>query len=451
MVGIARDITEDALTIWKSSISSVNPKTLVKKHIRFSGSQLRIKDDSFPIQSFERILVIGGGKAGTEMSTGLMESIGDRVPVSGWINVPEGSEADLTGIVVNTARAIGLNEPTEKGVFGTGEMIKLLSRASERTLCIALISGGGSALITYPAEGLSLQNKLHAIRFLSDSGATIEELNTVRTHLSQVKGGRMAMKCKTQLVSVVLSDVLSDSLDIVASGPTVPCRTSPQDALEILERFDSKQMLPSSIYRVLKNTKTPQRHGHRFTQPFLVGNNRTAVMAAKSSAETLGYNAEASSAMESEGAAEQVGCELASWVSRRLSESEPTSDQCLISGGEPSVQLVASESRGKGGRNQHVVLSAYMSLAKLGLSSEAWQRLVLLSGGTDGEDGPTNAAGALIDANVHQRIIERGLDPSDFLHRNDSYGFFSKVGGLIVTGPTGTNVCDVRVAMVSGS
>jgi len=361
----------------------------------------------------------------------------------------------MADVKLFAARPAGVNEPTQQAIDGTDRILQLAQEAGPRDLVIGLISGGGSALLCQPVVGVSLADKLAVTRLLSSRGADITQLNTVRKHLSEVKGGGMARACQhAQLVTLVLSDVLGDPLDLIASGPTVPDSSSPADAIAVLAQFDPDNELPQSVYGVLKiAAQTGQTVDERDTvghNTFVVGNNAVAVDAAGIRAESLGYNHVMQSARECEGQAEDVGRRLAEMTIEMLSRDPALHRQdALITGGEPVVQLVAASDRGQGGRNQQLVLAAYVHLLEHGLSDQAWKRLVILSGGTDGEDGPTDAAGAILDASVHERCRSQQLDPKQFLGRNDAYQFFQATSGLLKTGPTGTNVCDLRVALVS--
>jgi hydroxypyruvate reductase len=336
-----------------------------------------------------------------------------------------------------------------------------------------LLSGGGSALLPAPAPGVSLEEKQAVTRLLSAGGANIQELNTVRKQLSRIKGGGLARACRAgRLISLIISDVLGDPLDVIASGPTVPDRSTPAEALAILERYlrGDERVAPASLaYLRAQAGFDPANFRHSAGQPtcqvtsFVIGNNAVAVDAAGVEAERRGYSHAMDAAAKLEGPAEEVGRHLARMALRMQTEPGP---DCLITGGEPTVQLASAEIRGKGGRNQQLVLAALVELANLGFGNWDWelkanrvsgnpqspisnpQTLALLSGGTDGEDGPTDAAGAILDAGVVRHMHALRLDPADFLRRNDAYHFFEQTGGLIRTGPTHTNVCDVRVVVV---
>jgi glycerate-2-kinase len=316
-------------------------------------------------------------------------------------------------------------------------------------------------LLPAPDEGITLADKQAITKHLSGAGANIEELNTVRKQLSRIKGGRLAQACRAgRLVSLIISDVIGDPLDVIASGPTVPDASTPQEALDVLERYEAREAgISPAVFRRLE-TAAEQRSDSAETSRcrvtnLIIGNNAAAVDAAGAEAVRLGYSPAMKAANKLEGAAEDVGRHLADMAIRMSTTPGP---DCLITGGEPVVKLVSAERRGLGGRNQQLVLAALEPLlacesadgsdASSGDGGPPMDRLVLLSGGTDGEDGPTDAAGALADASVVAEMRAHGLDPADFLRRNDAYHFFEPLGGLIKTGPTHTNVCDVRVVAV---
>lgn len=278
---------------------------------------------------------------------------------------------------------------------------------------------------------------------MSAAGANIEQLNTVRKQLSRIKGGGLARACRAgQLVSLIISDVLGDPLDIIASGPTTPDSSTPEAALAVLEQFDAQRAgISSRVLDYLRSQRSrPAMAATCQVANRVIGNNATAVEAAGREARRLGYRPATSSATRSEGPVDPIGRQLADDAVALRNGSGP---DCLISGGEPVVTLVDACRRGLGGRNQQLVLAAVQRLWDDGASG-----LALVSGGTDGEDGPTNAAGALLDESVLAQAHALRLDPADHLARNDAYHFFEPLGALIKTGPTHTNVCDVRVAVV---
>jgi len=454
-------IATDARSMFLAAIDAVRPEPLVRREVHVHGDELQIAEHVWSRRDFDRVLVVGAGKAATQMTMGLVSVIQDWLPYHGWINVPAGTQQPIDHIQVHLARPAGVNEPTPAGVAGTGEILRLVQAASPRDLCVALISGGGSALLPAPQEGITLADKLAVTRWLSGAGADIIELNTVRKHLSQIKGGGLLRACRAgQLITLVLSDVLGDPLDLIASGPTVPDHSTPEEALQLLARFDPARELPPSVYEVLRHACENRSEDRWQTttnyETIIIGNNALAVDEAGIRAESLGYNHAMQSANKCEGPAEDVGRHLAEMTVRMLREkstgvSGSHATNCLITGGEPTVRLADETIRGRGGRNQQLVLAAYQYLLTQGLSDDEWRRLVILSGGTDGEDGPTDAAGAVLCEAVHRQAEAAGFEVADFLRRNDAYTFFQATEGLLITGPTGTNVCDVRVALVAGA
>lgn len=448
-----RTLTQQAREIWQAGVDAVKADRLLSASLRFDHQSVEIGDHSFPLRSDGRLLVVGAGKAAAAMAAGLRDAYlrGDcPIALDGLVLIPAGTERATEPIALHVGRPAGVNEPTAEAVQGARRILQRVSQLDPQDTCIALISGGGSALLALPAEGLTLDDKLATIRFLSSRGANIEQLNTVRKHLSAVKGGKLAAACLAKtLITVVISDVLGDPLDLIASGPTVPDSSTPNEALKLLTKFDAERSLPPSVYRVLEQASSDPGGAGDYPPygcAIVLANNATAVDAAGVQAERLGWQHAMQSARKSEGAAEQVGQHLAQMAIHMLRTPGPN---CLITGGEPTVTLAPADQRGKGGRNQQLVLAAMQTLLQCPDVSPADRaRIVILSGGTDGEDGPTDAAGAWLDADVWRRAENAGLDLDQALARNDAYSFFDACGGLIHTGPTHTNVCDIRVVLV---
>jgi glycerate 2-kinase len=468
MTRSAEQLREDALAIWQAAVAAVESARLVRQQISVESGQLRIASEVFPLNQIGRIVVVGAGKAGAGMAAGFLEALGPTLiaekQVSGWLNVPADCVRSLPPITLHAARPAGLNEPTAEGVKGSEEILKLVSHLTADDLCVCLLSGGGSALLPAPCTGLSLADKQAVTKFLSAAGANIYELNTVRKQLSRIKGGGLARNCRAgHLLTLVISDVIGDPLDVIASGPTVPNTTSVEDARRILERFaPDPQAIPAAIWKQLSSAdpQSPEqaRLPARLTataatlpvvSQYVIGNNTTAVEAARREAMSRGYEVHASSASQLEGAAERVG----EWLADQASQArQRPHDTCWISGGEPTVQLVPAERRGKGGRNQQLVLAACERLNRTRHEqANPCEGIVILSGGTDGEDGPTDAAGAWLDASIWDAARQHGLHAADFLARNDAYHFFAPLDALIRSGPTHTNVCDIRVATISSA
>jgi len=437
----------DALRIWQAGIEAVRSERLVGEALRVEGGALVVGDESLALERIGRIAVVGAGKAGAGMAAAVEDVLGPelahRKRLAGWVNVPEDCVRPLAHVHLHGARPAGVNEPTEAGAAGAAEILRLVGSLGPDDLCLCLISGGGSALLPAPVEAIALADKLAVTRHLSAAGANIEELNVVRKQLSRIKGGGLARACRAgRLVALIISDVLGDPLDVIASGPTVEDSSTPQLALDVLRRFNARsaEISPTVFdYLESRQAETPAGPTCRVTNR-IIGNNATAVDAAGREAERLGYSPALTSARSSEGLAEQIGLHLAEMALRMRDRPGP---DCLVSGGEPVVKLCPAERRGLGGRNQQLVLAALERLADDGASG-----IVLLSGGTDGEDGPTDAAGAWLDASILAAARRHGLDPADLLARNDAYHFFQPLDALIRTGPTQTNVCDLRIVLV---
>ncbi len=451
---MARNLKDDAIAIWQAGVDAVRSDRLVTENLALSETQLQIGEHAVDLESFDRVVVVGGGKAGAGMVAGTesaLAPLAEKKKLAGWVNVPADCVRPTRWIHLHAARPPAVNEPRPEGVEGTKRILDLVSSLTPRDLCLCLLSGGGSALLVAPETGIELEDKLRVTRFLSAAGANIEQLNAVRKQLSRIKGGGLARHCRAGwLATLIISDVLGDPLDIIASGPTVPDSSTPQQALEILHTFGFDRQADSEpVLEFLRNKRASRsesstcRPSHCW--PIIIGNNALAVDRAGIEADRLGYRPAMISAQAAEGTAESVGEHLAGLAMRMKREPGP---DCLVSGGEPVVKLAPADIRGKGGRNQQLVLAAYRHLLQSQESAaDPLAGMVVLSGGTDGEDGPTDAAGAWIDSAGHRAACAKGLDVADYLNRNDAYHFFRDTGGLLITGPTHTNVCDLRVVL----
>ena len=450
----------DALAIWNAGVDAVRSDRLVERNLRVVGDWLRIGEEASgePIEidlaQVGRIAVVGAGKAGAGMAAGLARALGPRLladkQVRGWINVPADCVQPLGCVQLHAARPAGVNEPTAEGVAGAKRILEIVSSLGPNDLCLCLISGGGSALLPAPVPGVSLADKQAVTRLLSAGGANIQELNTVRKQLSRVKGGGLARACSAgRMVTLIISDVLGDPLDVIASGPTVANSTTADDALAILRRYaEAGAVIPPGVVAHLQQAagQGPAASPTTSVTHLVIGNNAMAVDAAGIEAERRGYSHAMLAATTMEGAAEAIGIHHAQMAEQMLAEGQP---DCLITGGEPTVKLAPAAIRGQGGRSQQLVLAGLCEVMKrMGAEASPAPAMLLLSGGTDGEDGPTDAAGAFFDADILERTRQLGLDPADYLRRSDAYSFFERVGGLLKTGPTHTNVCDVRVVVV---
>ncbi|MBX9791609.1 MAG: DUF4147 domain-containing protein [Pirellulales bacterium] len=454
-------LRHDALAIWQAGVDAVGSERLMHEAVRRDGARLRLRaidggDAEIDLSGYRHLEIVGAGKAGAGMAAPLEAILGDqwsaRLDVGGWINVPADCVRPLERIHLHPARPPGSNEPTAAGQTGAEEILRRVEALGPDDLCVCLISGGGSALLPAPIKGVSLADKLAVTRFLSAAGANIAELNTVRKQLSRIKGGRLAAACRAgRLVTLIISDVLGDPLDVIGSGPTVPDRATPADALAVLMKYDPiRTVVPTSAFAALELNAgaldLDSANAACHVENLLIGNLAHAVNAAAEAAERLGYRVSSAVARTMEPTAEEVGLLLAETaLAMQRGDDTPFGQgaNCLISGGEPVVRLVPAEQRGLGGRNQQLVLAAAEYLIKHHASG-----IAILSGGTDGEDGPTDVAGAFYDDDVRAAAAEFNMKPKPYLARNDAYHFFEQLGAMIKTGPTHTNVCDVRVVLV---
>ncbi len=446
-------LRSDALAIWRAGVDAVNSERLVRGSLRAGPNALEICGRQFALKPQSRIVAVGAGKAGAGMAAGLEEALAGTPlaeRLTGWVNVPADCVRSLDRIHLHAARPAGVNEPTAEGVAGAEEILRRVRQLSADDLCLILISGGASALLPAPAPGLSLSDKLAVTRLLSTGGATINELNCVRKHLSAIKGGRLARAAgDARVAALIISDVIDDPLDVIASGPTVADRSTVVDALRILERIGRRRSdVPEAVWTLLESNRdaTPEPPLPATIQNFVIGNNETALTAAAAKARELGYVIR-SLGSRNQGEAREVGRQLAHHVTvLRDSDVAAAGPVCLLAGGETTVRLARTSQPRRGGRNQELVLGATDALWNDGLDE-----LVLLSGGTDGEDGPTDAAGAVADADLIRSAREQGLSPAPFLAINNAYEFFERTGGLIKTGPTHTNVMDVWVGLIAAA
>jgi hydroxypyruvate reductase/glycerate 2-kinase len=432
-------LREHAQMIWRSAVDAVRPGPLLRAAVAEFADMLK---------DAPRIVVLGSGKAGTAMSVALEDALAGQLDkVVGWINVPAGTERPTKRIHLYPARPLGSNHPTEEGVRGSREILRLAREAGPDDVGLCLLSGGGSALLPAPAEGLTLADKQVVTQLLHACGATINEMNAVRKHLSAIKGGRLAEAFAGKaLVSLILSDVIGDPLDVIASGPTAADPVTFAEVAAILERHELLDRVPPAVRTHIERGRrgeipeTPKRIWSH-VRNVILGNNTKALAVAEATAKSLGYHV-LNLGSFIEGETRQVAVALAGIVrSIRVNDIPLSPPACILSGGETTVTLTPNH--GRGGRNQEFVLAM---LAKLGL--EAMRDVMILSGGTDGEDGPTDAAGALADDGTLARAARLGLGAEPHLARNDAYPFFHAAGDLLITGPTDTNVMDVRVILV---
>jgi hydroxypyruvate reductase/glycerate 2-kinase len=439
-------IRHHAVTIWQAAVDAVRPSRLI--HDALAGSDEALSD---ALGAAERILVVGGGKAAGAMAVAVEAELAELLArIEGVVNVP-GPASTLAGrtrrIRLHAARPPGSNHPTTHGVAGATEMLALVRQAGPDDVCLCLLSGGGSALLPAPADGITLADKQEVTRLLHECGATINEMNTVRKHLSRIKGGGLAAAFTGRLlVSLIISDVIGDPLDVIASGPTAPDLTTFADALTVLRKHDLISRVPPSVLHRLEQgavgtiSETPKTLPQN-VQNRVIGSNHLALAAASRQARELGYSV-LNLGPCIEGETRDVALVHAGIVRAIRQHGVPVSrPACVLSGGETTVTL--GPQHGLGGRNQEFVLSA---VHHLGLAELAG--VVILSGGTDGEDGPTDAAGAVADELNWIKAAELGLSPAEHLARHDAYHFLGPIQALFKTGLTETNVMDVRVILI---
>ena len=441
---VTRRLRGDACSVLEAALEAVDPEQAIFNALKLDGDILSFKGGRVNLAEISRVIVVGGGKAGGLMARAVEKLFGLRIE-AGLVNVLEGTE---NAVNLTKMKLHGANHPvpSESGVMGVKQMLELTTGLSEGDLVIALISGGGSALMPYPAEGIGLDDLQAITGSLLKAGATINELNAVRKHLSAFKGGQLARHCApARVVSLILSDVIGDPLDIIASGPTAPDTSSFSDAKTVLERYGLWEAAPLNIKtRITQGVggiipDTPKEDDPVFTRVhnILTANNVIACRAAESQAKQLGYDSMVLSTYI-EGEARNVGAILTGIAKEINIRDQPLKKPAaLVIGGETTVTVNGD---GIGGRNMEVALGAALRLEGVDC--------VVAALGTDGIDGPTVSAGAMVDQYTLIRSTEKGLNPERYLGENDSYNFFNELTDCILTGPTGTNVNDISLILV---
>jgi len=438
-------LRQDAIDIFKAGLKAVDPKVAVKRYMKKDGQTLIVDEKKYDLNQFDKIYVVGGGKAGASMAAAVVEILGNLV-TEGIVNVKYGYTAKLNKVRINEADH---PVPDEAGSRGAEEIVKLVGNTQENDLLICLISGGGSALLPLPVQGISLNEKQVVTKKLLACGANINDINAVRKHMSRIKGGQLArLSYPATLITLILSDVIGNYPDVIASGPTVPDSSTFEDVKEIMERYRIWNTIPDTVKNHFEKgiggniPETPKAGENIFskTQNVIVGSNIQAVMAAREKAGKLGYNTMVLSSFI-EGETKDVARVHAAIAKEILQSGNPVSTPaCVISGGETTVTI---RGKGKGGRNQEFCLAAAIDIA--GMDS-----VVTLSGGTDGTDGPTDAAGAICDGQTIERALAKEIKAVDYLMDNNAYQFFKELDDLLMTGPTNTNVMDLRLVLVEG-
>lgn len=432
-------------TIFNAGIRAVGPEACINKVIGVGEGHLQVGDFRFPFKEIGRLFLIGAGKASAAMAAQAEALLGSRIH-DGLVITKYGHGEDLKRCRIIEA---GHPVPDQNGEHGAGALLDLVSQAGPRDLILCMISGGASALTPAPAKGITLADKQETTRQLLGCGANIHEINTIRKHLSRIKGGQLCRKSNgARMISLILSDVVGDDLDIIGSGMTAPDTGSFRDCRDILGRYRLWDQVPEpvrirmeqGISGQIRETPKPGAPEFAHVTNLIVGSLSDALEAARKEAENQGYSSLVLSSTIQGEACEvaKVLCAIAREV-RRSGQPIPA-PACLLFGGETTVSI---QGTGKGGRNMELALAAGMELA-------GEPGTLLLSAGTDGTDGPTDAAGAFADGFTTVRAGEMGLSAAGFLGENDSYHFFKPLGDLLITGPTRTNVMDLQIFLIAG-
>jgi glycerate 2-kinase len=427
-----KTLRRHAAAIFRAALKAADPAGAVERHL----ARLVARAD---FSRYEKIYVIGAGKAGASMAQAAERVLGRRI-TAGLINVKDGHVAKLRRIELNEC---GHPVPDQRGAVGAERIARIAASAGAADLVVCLISGGASALLPFPAEGITLEEKQATTRLLLASGATIHEINAVRKHISGIKGGQLArLAAPAAVEALLLSDVIGDDLDVIGSGPTAPDASTFATAHSIFEKYGIAGRVPASVRRRIESgmrgeiAETPKPADRLFTRVrnTVVGSNRLALDAAARAAKELGYRTLVLSS-EIEGETREIA-RMHAAIGREIERTgRPVRPPaCIITGGETTVTIKGG---GLGGRNQEFVLAAAIEIAGM-------ERTVVFSAGTDGSDGPTDAAGAIADGDT----LRRAPDARSYLDRNDSYHYFEALGDLVMTGPTNTNVMDVRLVLV---
>lgn len=438
------EVRREILAILRAALEAVDPYAAVLQAVVCEGDRLTAAGQEIDLARCDHVYVLGAGKAGAPMARALEDRLGDRLD-RGIVVVKDGHKEPTRVVQLMEA---GHPVPDQRGVEAGQRILALAHQADADDLVLCILSGGGSALLEVPAEGIRLADIQAMTDVLLACGATIHEINTLRKHVSQVKGGQLARAVyPARLVTLVLSDVVGNPLDVIASGPTVPDPTTWQDAWAVVEKYGLQDRLPPAILSHLRaglrgeKPETPKPGDPIFARSvtWVVADNRRAADAACVQATRLGYHALLlTTYLEAE--ASQVGRMLAALGKEVSTYDAPLpKPACLVLGGESTVTL--GPNPGRGGRNQEVALAAALAL-------EGTQDIRVVALATDGTDGPTDSAGGLVDGTTCARARARGLDPLVHLRNHDAYPLLVAVGDMLITGPTRTNVNDLYLVLV---
>lgn len=433
---------QKAELIFLEGVKSVLPEKLIRNYLSLTGSSLRIGNLNLRADELDHVYVVGAGKASAAMAHYVEIILGDLI-TEGHVTVKYEHSCKLKKIKVTEA---GHPLPDENGFRATSEILAIAEKAKERDLLLCLISGGGSALMSDLPEGLIAEELIIVNNLLVRCGASIHEINSVRKHLSMVKGGQLS-RCAwpAKVISLILSDVIGNDLDVIASGPTVPDRSTFADAMMVLEKYHLIPDLTEGVVRYIKDgiagkrPETPKPGDSVFsrTTNILIGSNITALDAASRFASDIGFETYIITKSMS-GNTVEMASDIAETALRYKKDSAVKKPVCLLYGGETTLRV---EGIGTGGRNQHMALCAAVRLKDT-------SGITFLAAGTDGTDGPTTAAGAVVDSDTVNNAISSGIDPEKYLTDFDSFNFFRRIGGHIITGPSFTNVMDIVIVLI---
>jgi glycerate 2-kinase len=432
---MASSLRQQALLIFKAAVKAAAPAEAVERHLKIRRDILLAGGHRYRLGEFRNVYILGAGKAGARMAQAVERLLGRRI-TAGLVNVRYGESARLRRVELNEC---GHPVPDSKGEQGAARIAEIARHASPDDLVLCLISGGASALLPLPAPPVTLAEKQETTRLLLYCGANIHEINCIRKHISFLKGGGLArLAYPATVLTLILSDVIGDDLDVIGSGPTVPDRTTFADAKAVFDKYAIWDKVPAGVRERFSGSasETPKPGDPIFAnvRNLIVGSNRLAVDAAARQARSLGFRTSVL-ATQLQGEAREVARVYAAIAREIRATGHPVKPPaCVISGGETTVTI---HGNGVGGRNQEFALAAAIDIAGL-------ENVVLLSAGTDGADGPTDAAGAIADGTT----IARGNNAVGMLANNDSYHFFEPLRDLIKTGPTGTNVADIQIILV---
>jgi hydroxypyruvate reductase len=455
---------DHAMQIFEAAVNAVKPQNLIPQYLKTDGDKLWIGENIYDLPKLDHIYLVAAGKAASAMAFEAEKILSSLISES-IVITKYGHSLPIKSKTIESGHPV----PDEQSLSAGKKVLELLHYAGYNDLVILLLSGGASSLMESLAGNISLQDLQILSELMLKKGLSISEINTIRKHLSLIKGGRFsAAAYPAKVHALILSDVPGDDLSIIASGPTVPDASTFEDVIAILEKYQKTDECPETILHHFQNgrskslNETPKPGDSMFqrTNNLLIGSNRIALNAAVDKASQLGYNPVIIQSDLKGEASEQ-----ASAFVNIILDYEGTKPACLLMGGETTVKI---KGNGLGGRNQEFALASLVALQELesprmldpvtDIDSEeihssikengSLKILLVLSAGTDGTDGPTNATGAVIDQQTIQIVREQNLDAHGFLNCNDSYNFFKQVGGHIITGPTQTNVMDIVIALI---